>query len=371
MISSDRNILVPGSAVAARMKEYGVQVGELHIVLMSDKAHQLKEIELSEKIWVYPTNSMASFLRPLDAAALGKRLVKKKGFVRGASLVTADSIEAGWAGLKVKKHWRLPLEVQVHTDIFSLFFAGFQNNVRKFFARKVLANADAVRVVSDELKQKVTPFVKKGRVFVLPIYVDRERIENARLAFDLHARYPWRFIMLAVARLTPEKNLGLAIETLALVHETFPDTGLVIVGEGPERKNLEALAHRLGVAGSVAFAGWQEDLTSYYKSANLFVQTSLFEGYGLSLVEAGLSHLPVVTTAVGVAKEFENGRDLSVVEPRADLFAVAITDLIEHNEKRAAMGLSLQAALERKLMPKEAYLKALSAAWQETAHRIS
>src|SRR3989344_683014 len=119
MISSDRNIAAHGSSAGSRMVEYGGLVEELHIVLLSDSSHGLKEVQIGKNVWVYPTNSITSALRPLGAARLGKKIVFDKKFVRGKSLITADSIECGWAGLKVKSKWRIPLEVQVHTDHFS------------------------------------------------------------------------------------------------------------------------------------------------------------------------------------------------------------------------------------------------------------
>ena len=164
MISSDRNILAPGSAVSERMKEYGALVEELHIVLLSDLGHGLKERQLSENVWVYPTNSFINFLRPLDAGQLGKKIIFEKKFVRGKSLITADSIECGWAALRIKRKWRVPLEIQFHTDPFSPYFSGFQNMVRKFFARKVLRNADAVRVVTQDLKSKILNIISDAQV---------------------------------------------------------------------------------------------------------------------------------------------------------------------------------------------------------------
>ena len=229
--------------------------------------------------------------------------------MRGKSVITTDSIECGWAGMRIKKKWRIPLEVQLHTDPFSPYFSGFQNTVRKFFARTVLAKADSVRVVSGNIKSQITNHKLNSKVSVLPIYVDREKIENAKITFDLHARYPWHFILLAVSRLAPEKNLSLAINALAFIRERFPDTGLVIVGSGPEEKVLKLKVKSLKLDGAVEFVGWQDDLSSFYKTADAFIQTSLFEGYGLSLVEAGLSGLPVVTTSVGIALELEHNRD--------------------------------------------------------------
>jgi glycosyltransferase involved in cell wall biosynthesis len=368
MVSSDRNVLKEGSAVALRMKEYGALVGELHIVLMSDAKHGLKEGQVGENVWAYPTNSSMSFLRPLDASALGKRLVKDKGFVRGASLITADSIEAGWAGLGIKKRWRVPLEVQLHTDPFSPYFTGFQNRVRKYFAKRVLRAADGVRVVSEELKGKVSAMTKAS-IAVLPIYVDKERIENAPISFDVHARYPGRFIVLAASRLTGEKDLGTALEAVALVRQAYPDTTLLIAGSGPEEGKLKALARKLGIEGAVSFAGWQDDLASFYKTASAFIQTSLFEGYGLALVEAGLSGLPVIATPVGIARELKAGEEFLACPPqRPDLFAQALRELIEHNAKRESLGAALKQTLERKLISKEQYLEDMGAQWGEIAH---
>jgi glycosyltransferase involved in cell wall biosynthesis len=370
MISGDRNILVPGSAVATRMQEYGALVEELHIIVMADAAHGLKETKLGNNVWVYPTSASVSFLRPLSAARLGKKLVLEKKFVRGQSLITADSIEAGWAGMSIKYRWRLPLEVQLHTNIFSSFFSGFQNKVRQFFAGSVLSSADGVRVVSEELKARISPLTQAS-VTVLPIYVDPTPIENAPITFDLHARYGWQFVLLMVCRLAPEKNIPLALETLVLVRQQFPDTGLVIVGSGSEEVALRAKARKLGLNGFVEFAGWQTELASFYKTANVFLQTSYFEGYGLALVEAGLSGLPVVTTPVGLARELESGKDAYVLEPQAALFAAVIVDLLEHNQKRENLRFNLKQTLDMKLVSQEAYLSQLKTTWENTSRHIS
>ncbi|MEK7227316.1 MAG: glycosyltransferase [Patescibacteria group bacterium] len=372
MISSDRNVATLGSAVAERMKEYGKLVEELHIVLLSDRSHGLKRVQIAENVWVYPTNSLTSILRPLDAARVGKRTVFEKKFVRGKSIITADSMECGWAGMKIKKKWRLPLEIQVHTDLFSPYFSGFQNAVRKFFARTVLENADSIRVVSEDLKSKILNLKSTANISVLPIYVDKEKIENVPIKFDLHARYPWHFITLMVARLAPEKNISLAIKILALVRRQFPDTGLVVVGSGPEEKSLKALAKKMNLEGAVEFAGWQEEVASFYKTANALLQTSLFEGYGLSLIEAGLSGLPVVTTPVGIAQELEHGKDAYIYPADSPkLFAGGIMDLIENSQKRENLRFNMKKTLESKLLSKEDYLNLLGEGWRKTAFSIN
>lgn len=372
MLSSDRNILASESSVSKRIKEYGDLVEELHIVLLSDSSHELKDTQLGKNVWVYPTNSSINFLRPLDAARIGKKVVFDKKFVRGKSVITAqDPFECGWVALKVKNKWRLPLEVQLHTDPFSPYFSGFQNKVRKFFAGKIIRNADAIRVVSENLKSRILNIKPNANIYVLPIYIDKEKIENALMKFDIHSRYPWHFIMLAVSRLAPEKNLGMALRVLSLVRQRFPDTGMVVVGDGNEEGKLKSMAKSLNLEAAVIFLGWQNELASFYKTANVFIQTSLFEGYGLSLVEAGLSGLPVVTTPVGIASELEHGRDAYVYPAdRVDLFASGIVDLLENNFKRENLKINLKRTLDAKLISKEEYLARMKDGWAKLSQKI-
>jgi glycosyltransferase involved in cell wall biosynthesis len=372
MISSDRNIANRNSAVAGRMIDYGTLVEELHIVLLSDKAHELENVRLGMNVFVYVTNSSSRYARPRDAAALGISLVSEKKFVRGQALITTqDPFECGLAGLKIKKHWRLPLEVQLHTDPFSKSFTGFLNFLRKRIARKVLQKADSVRVVTEDLARKISAeYHLEGKTFVLPIFVDPTRIENKIISFDLHQRFGWKVILLSVARLTKEKNIALGVEALALALPQIKDTGLVIVGEGPERKNLEGLAKRLKIEPFVAFVGWQEDLAPYYGTADIFLQTSAFEGYGLSLVEAGLSGLSVITTPVGIARELKPESDLLVVAPEKQAVAEAIKKLATNVTFGKQFNSNLKQTLESKLMSKEEYLKKLKENWEKILLKV-
>jgi len=369
-IGSDRKLFEEGSAVSLRIKEYGSLVEELHIVILAKESLGFKDKQIAPNVWLYPTNSLSRWFYIHDAARIGKRIIFKNKFVRGQSVITVqDPFESGWAGMKIKKKWRIPLEVQMHTNPSSPYFSGFLNNLRKRIAYKVLRNADSVRVVTADLKSKVSNSTS-ANIRVLPIYVDRKKIEDAKISFDLHARYGWHFILLTVSRLAPEKNLSLALNTLALVRERFPDTGLVIVGSGSEEKVLKSEVKSLKLEGAVEFAGWQDNLSSFYKTANTFIQTSFFEGYGLSLVEAGLSGLPVITTPVGIALELEHGKDAYIYPPNVNLFANGVVDLIENNFKRENLRTNMKNFLERTLLSKEEYLEKLRKNWEQTAQKV-
>ncbi|KND48434.1 MAG: poly(glycerol-phosphate) alpha-glucosyltransferase [Parcubacteria bacterium C7867-005] len=373
MISTDRNILAPGSAVSERMKEYGELVSELHIVLLSDSSHNLKNTELSKNIWVYPTNSFIKWFRSHDAERIGKKIIFDKKFVRGKSLITTqDPFECGIAGLKIKNKWRIPLEVQIHTNLFSPYFSGFLNSIRKRVARKVIKSAESIRVVSRQIGDEVVrEYQSSGVVNVLPIYVDKDRILAGKVKLDLHGEYGFKTVLLSVSRLSPEKNITASIEVLRRVKEFAGDTGLVIVGSGPEEAKLKSLVKKLGLVSSVIFVGWQEDLTSYYKTADIFIQTSEFEGYGLSLVEAAISGLPIVTTPVGIATELSNGLNAYIC-PQNDpeYMFKAVYDLVADIEKRKAFASNTNQFIEANVFSKEEYLRRLISTWVSTSLKI-
>ncbi|MHB1330553.1 MAG: glycosyltransferase [Minisyncoccota bacterium] len=331
MVSSDRQILSSGSPVEARMRAYGALVEELHIVLFSNQGHKLRASKLAHNVWDYPTSSISRFARPIDAVGLGSEVIEERGFKTGKALITTqDPFECGWVGLRLKKKFGIALEVQLHTNPASPYFNGLFNFIRKLIMKRVMKVADSVRDVVN-----------------LPIYVDRTRIEGEP-KFDLHKKFGFKHVALVVSRLSKEKNIGMAIDAVSSVQ----DTGLVIVGDGNERSKFEE-------TDKVRFVGWQEDLASYYKSADMFIQTSNFEGYGLSLVEAGLSGLPVISTPVGVANSLKN----IIIANTVEEFAQAIESTI----KNPVLGLKQE--LEERVLTKEAYLAKIKENWEKIAKK--
>ena len=99
-------------------------------------------------------------------------------------------------------------------------------------------------------------------------------------------------------RLIKEKNVDVLIKTVNLVKKEIPDVKCVIIGDGPEKKELEKLAYDLGLENNLEFTGFLEDydeVISYMKSSKVFVLPSTREGFGIAALEANACGLPVVT----------------------------------------------------------------------------
>lgn len=152
-----------------------------------------------------------------------------------------------------------------------------------------------------------------------PIAVPIEQIGDDKLAKPLWGDAKSR--ILAVGALKPEKDYGLLIEAFA----TLPrerNAGLMIVGEGQLRPQLEGLADRLGVGDRVSLPSFR-DPWPYYVSADLFVLSSRSEGFGNVLVEALAAGLPIVSTDCPGPREILEGGKWGALVPAGDRDSLA------------------------------------------------
>ncbi|MEM9742743.1 MAG: glycosyltransferase [Pseudomonadota bacterium] len=102
-----------------------------------------------------------------------------------------------------------------------------------------------------------------------------------------------------VARLSEIKNQKLLLQVFSRFRKAVPTAKLVIVGDGPERSQLENIAHELQVADAVQFLGQRTDIPDLLESFDWFALTSRSEGTPISVIEAMAAGLPVTATDVG------------------------------------------------------------------------
>ncbi|MES2087689.1 MAG: glycosyltransferase [Patescibacteria group bacterium] len=371
-ISSDRKIFEEGSAVRARMVEYAGLFEELHIVVFStrrtDHGTQTTEhkIQIAPNCTIYRTNSWNRWFYIFDAIWIGKRIIRNSKFLIPNSVITGqDPFETGYVAMKIATRFKLPLHIQIHTDFLNPYFkrASFLNRVRVLIARRVLPKANAIRVVSQRIFNSLKELRIRNfelRTKILPIFTDVEKLRSAEPSFSLQQKYShFGFIILVVARLTYEKNVQFALRILKKLVKKYPTTGLVIVGDGPLKRSLQLQANSLQLSKNVVFEGWQHDTISYYKTANLYLQTSLYEGFGLALFEAVASGCPAVSSDVGIAPELLNHKGHSFDCPVNDLncFVSTISQLIEDNQLRTFYALQIAPhAVDELAKTKEQYL---------------
>jgi glycosyltransferase involved in cell wall biosynthesis len=173
--------------------------------------------------------------------------------------------------------------------------------------------------VADELQQRfLTP---TRQVSVIPNGIDLAHVaEAARTATpeitDLDQdKTP---VLCAIARLAPEKNLGLLLEAFRRIRATQPAT-LLMIGDGPEQGTLEAQIAAWGLTGAVRFLGHRANVYPYLRRADVFIHTCHLEGFGYTMLEAMACGTAVVATdcPYGPREVLDHGRCGLLVPPDA------------------------------------------------------
>jgi glycosyltransferase involved in cell wall biosynthesis len=139
-------------------------------------------------------------------------------------------------------------------------------------------------------------------------------------------------ILLSTSRLAPQKGIDVAIR--ALLH--IEDASLVVLGEGPERGRLEALARELGVDQRVVLPGRVPDVAAWLRRATVYVQPSRWEGFGLGVLEAMHAGLPVVASRVSSLPELVVDGETGLLVPPDDPVALAAAVAAVRPEQGAA-----------------------------------
>jgi glycosyltransferase involved in cell wall biosynthesis len=155
-----------------------------------------------------------------------------------------------------------------------------------------------------------------ARVAVVPHGID-ERFRPGGTRSDVP-------LAVAVARLMPQKGVADLLPVLARVREEIPTLEAVVIGDGPQRVQLEQLVAGLGATAWLRFAGRVDDdeLVDWYRRAWVSVSASHREGFGLTLTEAAACGTPVVATRIP-------GHVDAVAEGRSGLLATGATELAE------------------------------------------
>lgn len=303
MLTRDPNYNDPSSRTGRRFSEYRKRVDRLDVV------HVIPRI-------------------PFSLFAL------KRG---SYDLITSpDPFETGLVAYLISRKLGASLELQVHTDLWSPYFASesFKNRVRRLIAEKLLPRATCVRVVSLRIKEGIERWLTpRVSVSVLPVHPDLVYPERTTTLKD---KYPqFSFVGLMLSRLTREKNIPFALRAFKRVVDRFPKAGLVIVGSGPEERALKSAIDSLGLRENVIFEPWIHNPALYFASADLFILSSDYEGYGLTLLEAAAAGCPILTTEVGCVGDVLPQGAVHAVSPRDEgSFAELLLSLVSSSELR-------------------------------------
>lgn len=279
-----------------------------------------------------------------------RRRKKLKQILDGLSIDVMLSIlpEPSFLALSLKKRYSFPMIVSVRSDpAMEYAFLPYY-----FMMRVLYPRADGFIMQTEGAKGYFPKEIQKKAV-VIPNPINMDAV---RMPFAGERKKE----IVAVGRLTKEKNYPLLIQTYRKISKKFSEYKLLIYGEGTLRKELEVLIEKLGLQEKVILAGQKDDIFEQIYGSSLFVMTSNHEGMPNALMEAMALGLPVIATDCpcgGPRFLIENQKNGILVETNdEDALAEAMVRIL--TDKVFAKRLGNEASrIAEMLNPKDIYQK--------------
>ncbi|GAB4552236.1 MAG: glycosyltransferase [Anaerolineae bacterium] len=169
--------------------------------------------------------------------------------------------------------------------------------------------------------------------------------ENFRRELNLPLDAP---VFGSVCRLIEQKGLPYALQSFAAIADEFPHAYYVLIGDGLLREALQTQAAALGIADRIRFAGWRADAAARMVAFDVFLMPSLWEGFGLVMLEAMAARLPIIASKVSALPEIvQDGVTGLLAPPRdVDRLAAHMRYLLRDRQAAQRMGQAGEARLK-------------------------
>jgi len=221
----------------------------------------------------------------------------------------------------------LPLVISKHNDCPFHSLPG-ERPLARWVAKRassMIAISEAVRRYMSERQIGASPC----KLVTIRYGIDVVPFERVQPESVVRLRHEWgvdgETLAIGFAgRLVAQKSIETLIRAFAIFHpQAQQKSKLVIVGEGPLLPMLRRSAEECGIAQHVIWAGFREDIPTVMKAFDIFALPSVFEGFGLVLVEAMAARRPVVATRVSAIPEVVAEGETGFLAPRRDPQAFA------------------------------------------------
>ena len=240
-----------------------------------------------------------------------------------ADLIHAHGYKAQAYGYLASRSRPIPLVATCH-GYHSRFSGGVRSTIADLRQRMYsmvdlafLRRFDQVVATSDILAKSLLSFGIEGeKLSVVGNGVELDGYSSAMPSADIVQRKSGGLAFGMVARLTDGKGHAHLFAAARTVLGESPNALFFVIGEGPLRGSLEALAYEFGIEHSVVFCGKRSDMRSVYAALDVVVLPSLFEGMPMVILEALAARKPVIATRVGAVPDvIRNGSTGLLIEP--------------------------------------------------------
>lgn len=341
-----------GEYVFKTIAEVMVQNGHKVWVITNEvEGEEYQELKNLKIITVNPTLEYKGGLPPtfldniryvINAFREGKKIIDNEKI----DIIHSNNFSPALTGSTISFFTKLPHVTTIH-DVFSGYDKEFWKKWTRqtkvsytnaklvpFFEKLILKSRfDCIHTVSETTKRDIQQLGGEKRIFVIP-----NCIKNEEQVKGDHKTT--QFIYLG--RLVFYKNIEIILRAFKIVSKEFPNSTLVIAGDGPHREKLQELVRNLDIANNVTFTGYVTPLQKkkLLAESNALLFPSLIEGFGLVMLESFQQNTPVIVSDIAPMSEIiENKQTGLVIDPYSEeKWADAIIDFILNPQESERLG---------------------------------
>lgn len=216
--------------------------------------------------------------------------------------------------VKIALLGRVKIVYTEHNQIYSIAPRHY-----KIF-RYLLKFTDEIVTVSEDLQKyfMAEKLGKKSTVIWNGIPEPQVNKEEVRRLGALYRKNENDFLVGTAVVMSEQKGLKYLVEAARKVVREVPQIKFLLIGDGPKRKELEQQVAEYGLSENIIFPGYQKEIHNHLKTLDIFVLSSLWEGFSIALLEALALELPIVATDVGGNSEIVNNNVTGMLVPSKD-----------------------------------------------------
>jgi len=289
-----------GSRERIRMERYAAHFAEYHIIVFTKKAEGFPSVQQSGTLFLHATNAHTKVEMLWRAYRIGRTILQQSN--RRFVVTCQDPFETALVGGAVAFGNRATDHIQIHGDVFNpqSYQHSLLQRLRMVYGKYVVRRAKNIRVVSERIKTGLLSLgVLPRAITVLPIYADLKQFLAVGAVRNYRVSDTVRFLY--VGRFAAEKNIPLLLAAFAVVTKKYPSAQLTLLGAGPEEAGFKALVEEYQITTRVTFLPWTDNVPMVMKNHDVFCLASNHEGWGMVLLEAAATGMPIITTDVGCA----------------------------------------------------------------------
>ncbi len=297
-ITQDVSVLIEGSLQQLHYKNLSTIFDEIHIIVLCESWQARRDVvRLEKNMWAYSTAARFWWLQPFVVEDIARSQLQFTDGFRPDCIIALDPFEAGICGMLLASYYKREFQVHVCEDfLLPEFKKKLPENRRKvFMASIVLRRSRSVRVSTLVLKNTLAKkFAHIKDLALLPRQYDVKSIIAATENLPAGDLFPqFTLVVLFVGVLDHESTLFRAMDACRTILQS-PKVALVVVGDGPAKKEFQKRAEILGIRKQVLFESDTAKTIPYMQSSDIFICSDTTEASEEVVISAAAVGIPLL-----------------------------------------------------------------------------